>query len=284
MIRLNALLVVVLLLVALLMAVGASVAGPTNGAFLNDPASSVSQVITQVEQNRLVALRYAKHFGTDPSSVLDYMRMELDVRTLDKNTSVDVYYIDSLRNIAKKSIVLNAGTKVFANNSGLPILEYESGNPLTDQLSTIGDLKELANPQNTATAGTTASTLGQSPAAAQPSATSEAARSENPTSPTLASTLSSDQPVTNGSLPVSSGVASLTSKASPKGASISSLLIPLGIIGGAVAILSGGHGASGTNDSRNKPDPVPVPEPAGLMVLGSGMMAFAGYAFRRRRA
>ena len=123
-----------LLSVALLLAAAGVTAATPGSHFLNAHAADVSQIVDQVESNRLVALRYARHFGVEPSSVLQYIKTELGVSTLGEDTSLDVYTIDESRNIVRSTVLLKAGAKVFANSKGVPVLTYGTGNPMTATL------------------------------------------------------------------------------------------------------------------------------------------------------
>jgi len=237
--------------------VGTATAKPAGeGAFLIDYAASVSQVMDQVEGSRLVALRYAKHFRTEPSSVLRYFRSELEVTTLSENTTLTVYYLDESRNIAGKTTELKAGTKVFGNRVGTPILEYGTGNPISATLITGAGIKGNVVAQvleQPATELTTTTPAG------------EAAR------------VASSQPGTM--------VASNLPGAKSAGAGRSSFgssagwLLPIGLVG---AAMSGGGGGGGGKTPENPREPL-IPEPAGLLALGTSLVALAGLVYRKRK-
>jgi len=101
--RLRAILLVIAVLALALVPLGkasAKSAGP--GAFLVDYADTVQQLVSQVEDSRLVALRYAKHFRTDPSTVLTFFRNDLSVEKL-PTSDLHVYFLDQSRNIVMRT-------------------------------------------------------------------------------------------------------------------------------------------------------------------------------------
>ncbi|HUV05654.1 MAG TPA: hypothetical protein VMX94_11180 [Armatimonadota bacterium] len=249
--------------------IGTATAKPAGeGAFLIESATSVSQVVDQVERSRLVALRYAKHFRTDPSSVLSYFRKELEIATLSENTTLTVYYLDESRNIVGKTTELKAGTKVFANKAGIPILQYGTGNPLSATLTTEAPIRDLSN--------VISATPGQETVVTQ---VLEQPPTQLTTTPLEQGTMVAAN-VPGTTLPAGAGSSSL-------GASLPGWIVPVGILGAAAAFGGGGGGgapgggAGGSSD--NEPHQPLIPEPAGVLALGTSLLALAGLACRKRK-
>jgi len=259
------------------------------GAFLTDFADNTAALVTQVEGNRLVALRYAKHFRTEPSSVLIYFRNELSVTKLEQTVELTVYHIDASLSIVSETKEFKAGTKVFANRFGVPILEYGTGNPLATSLPSV-----VAPAPADGTVGKPGDTLGatvQSPAQPGTQPTAPAAVGDStatlgtPPAPPSAATPGQPGEMVAGSIQATSlpGLGGASQGAGSGGrSSLSSWLLPIGV-GGIVAALAGGGGgtpAGGGNGGGPKPT---IPEPAGMAVLGSGLIAFCGLLYRRRK-
>jgi len=256
-------------------ATGTATAKPAGeGAFLTDFATSVSQVVDQVEGNRLVALRYAKHFRTDPSSVLEYFRNELAITTLSEDTTLSVYYMDESRNIVSKTTELEAGTKVFGNKIGTPILEHGTGNPLAATLTTGAGVKGLANAISIASdqGNIVTQVLEQPPTElATTTPTGEAARA------------AASQPGTMVAANVPGSRPAAGAGKSSFGSSLPGWMVPVGIVGVAAALGGGGGGGGGGTLAEQPQEEPPIPEPAGLLALGGGLAALAGFTRLRRK-
>ena len=251
-------------------------------AFLVEYSDSVQDLVKQVEDSRLIALRYAKHFKVDPLQVLSYFRNELSIEELKENTTLDVYYRKGLTEVETKSKEFKKGTKVFVNRNGIPILELGTGNPLADTLPGK-DVKKLepkslqqtlTEQPTTPTQPTTVQTPPGQPGVTQPpTAPGSTPPLGDQTLASAATTEPETQVLASGPVEVA--------RAAGKGfsRSASGWLLPVGLLG-AVALGAGGGGGSPAG-TRNEPPPV-VPEPSGLIALSVGVMTFAGAVYRRR--
>jgi len=272
--------------------VGLALAKPAGeGAFLVEYADTVQQVVNQVENSRLVALRYAKHFRTDPSTVLTTFRNELSVGKLDETVTLAVYFLDESRNIVSESREFRAGTRVFMNRAGKPLLEYGTGNPLAASLSganlrTLGETMNSEKPagQPTSPKDVKVQVLEQPPTELPSQATAANAGVTGASVPAAeAGTVVASNSVALPS-PVPVGSASTSSGASIGAAS--RLLVPLGIAGLAVAL--GGGGGGNTSGGIVPPpngggnEPPPVPEPTSIITLAAGVLTLGGGLFWRR--
>ena len=244
------------------------------GAFLVDFAGTPAQVADQVAGNRLVALRYAKHFQTEPASVLVYFRSELSITRLEQTTEVAVYHIGPSQRIVSETREFKAGTKVFASKGGIPVLEYGTGNPLTAILPVRkGVGPPAAMPGSMSEHGDKLVIPDQSGAVASETSEVIASATDIPVVPPLTSTLPGS-PAVIAPAPSAGGTGS-------GGPSLSKWLLPVGIAGAAAA-MSGG-GGSGTGDGGTSREPQAVPEPVGIAVLGCSLLTMAGLIRHQRR-
>lgn len=257
-------------------------------AFLTEYADSPAQVVSQIEANRLVALRYARVFLKDPSSVLAYFRNELSVVTLEGPMQVEIRHLDESRRIVTSTREFKAGQKVFANADGYPILEYGTGNPLTSELPARGSKpssKPMIQAQNTPVGETpkpnAANPLAPSPAPAETAKTVLSAN--NPLIPTepgstlVASASDLVIPATPPATPIGGGLKGISG--------MSGWLLPLGLAAAAAGLGGGGGAPSNiSGDPAGGGDPPLVPEPTSLMILGTGLMTLGVVIRRARRA
>lgn len=246
------------------------------GAFLVEFAETPAQVADQVAGNRLVALRYAKHFQTEPASVLVYFRSELSLTRLEQTTEMAVYHIGPSQRIVSETREFKAGTKVFASKGTIPVLEYGTGNPLTAILPVRkGVSPPAAMPGSMSEHGDKLVIPDQSGAVASETSEVIASATDIPVVPPLSSTLPGSPEV----LPPAPGVDGVRSG----GPSLSKWLLPVGIAGAAAAMSGGGGGGSGSGDGGTSPESPAVPEPVGVAVLGCSLLTLAGLIRHQRR-
>ena len=285
-------LVVFITILAGLMALpGTASAKPAgDNAFLIDSADNVKDLVGQVEDSRLLVLRYAKFYKVDPSTVLTYFKNELTVEKLTEDVTLDVHQRKGtdFESVSKK---FKAGTKAFVNKNGIPILELGTGNPLTDSLPGKDVKKLQTTPEN-----------GVSPTNAQPpqAVTNPTEVTQPPANPTtvvnpvpptvevannaqLPTTIpgaTTTPPLAVPTEPVSAVLASGPIETVTKGGGsrLGGWILPVGLAG---ALLGAGGGGGG--GGAPGPNPTPVPEPATLLALGTGLVSLAGMSYRRIR-
>ncbi|MDI6827500.1 MAG: hypothetical protein QME62_03335 [Armatimonadota bacterium] len=281
-------LVASILTVALFGTAAAKPAG--QGAFLVEYADTVQQLVSQVENSRLVALRYAKHFRTDPSSVLTFYRNELSLFKLPETTSLRVYYLDDSHNIVSEVREFKAGTWVFANKAAAPILELGTGNPLSSTLLT-GELPKkkveglkASNPNAIPNDKVAVQVLEQQPTELPKLATDNANLTASSPSPSATVASNAGAPTPGAASTGTAGRISSTN-----------WLVPLGVVGAAVALSGGGGGSSaivpppnggggGTEPPPNGggTNPPVIPEPMSLLTLAAGVATLAAGIYKRK--
>lgn len=295
--RMRVLLVCVLLL-ALCLAGGqpASARSAGDTAFLSEYAESPDQVVSQVQANRLIALRYARVFMKDPSAVLSYFRTELSLVTLDQPMQVVLFHLDENRRVVSETHSLKAGTKVFANSSGYPVLEYGTGNPLTSSLPAKGQPRPAANqvvqnPEPQAPPKPTAASVQPVTGTDPGQKVVEQIIADNGNAPVVPNSapLAPATPANPVTAPVPGGgnLAGGSGGGGNAGISSASKWLPaLGAIAAAAALAGGGgsgsSGITGGGDDGGGSNPPLVPEPASILVLGAGLMTLGGLIRRRK--
>jgi len=211
------------------------------GSFLTKPVAGPSELADLVKQSKVVAQRYSKHFGMDPSSLAQYFHENVKISTLSKTGKYTVYFIAKDGKILQHKKRLKAGTKIFVAWNGHLILEGKCGNPVT---------KTLPKPPVKVTVAPTVQELPTTPPP-PPTAVVEpvqVAAEAPPPVPQPQVEVLAEPPI-----------------------ELPSMLIPGLLAAGALGFAGGG---------RNEQ---PVPEPAGLLVLGLGGASLLIHCYKQRR-
>lgn len=278
--RVMAGLVLLLCIMAAFALPGTAIAKPAgDGAFLIESVDSVAELVNQVEESRLLVLRYAKHYRVDPSAVLSYFRNELSIAKIEETQDLGVYRRKGNSEVEVITKTFKAGTRVFVNSKGMPVLEMGTGNPMSDSVSGVPKLP--SKPE----------TLAQTDPAAAAQTPAEAAAAQTPVSTELPTTVpgSTTSPLADQvaaavttepetAVLASGPIETVAKVASRGGTGIAGWLLPAAGIAGAAMLAGGGSGS---------PDgglPDPIPEPGGMLALSSGMISLAAFAYRRKSA
>lgn len=223
----------------------AMAARPEPNAFLNRRASTTAELIAQVQSDPQVMDRYRRHFGLSSEEVIT-MLQSLHVAKLNNNGTFMIYSVDEQTGVIKSSAQhLKAGTRVFADASGNPVLKLNCGNALI-----------TGSDNQTASINPTMPSMSDN---SRDVAVTTPAGSELTTIPT-ATAMTPGEP-----LAVTPVMPQVNTGSSNQGFALPAALAALG--GGAAFLV--GHGGS-----------TPVPEPASMIVVGG---AIASLALRRRR-
>lgn len=210
---------------------------PEPNAFLNKRAKTVQDLIRAVQNDPEVADRYVRHFGKSREDVVEYFRT-LHLAKLNQTGTYTIYSVDDHGVIKSHPELLRAGTVVYADSAGTPILKATCGNAL---VSGSNQVTSIVNPAVGPMVDTMKTVTGTFP---DPMTTSFQTASQMPIEPIAIAPVFPDT-VTTGSS--NQGFA---------------LPAALAAIGGAGAFLIGGNGSN------------PVPEPASIIVIAGAVAAF----------
>jgi hypothetical protein len=264
-----------LALLALVSSAALAAKMPT-GSFLKTSVSGPAQLTTQVTDVAIVATRYAKHFGTSRNVVVDFFKNNIKIARLKSDFKTNVYSISGRTDIIVTTKVLPAGTYVFVDKSGRPILEASTGNPLTRHLGVLAQVSMSAESASAIVSDgvqvipDVAPTPGSNPATA-PETRAAALDTSAPTvlsnADAIAETLPEIEVVS--AIPAGGAAAAAISASSLSG------ILPLAAVLGGAALAGAGGGTS------RAPVSTPVSEPTSIMALAMGGSVFA-FSLRRR--
>ena len=120
---------------ALICSVPAWSARMPRGSFLVQPAGSVWQLKTQIENTPVVAARYEKHFGIPATQFARYVQSHLALRRLKSTGNYKVFHVKKDGTIGSQIRRLRKGTAVFLHlQTGKLVLLAECGNPMSTTL------------------------------------------------------------------------------------------------------------------------------------------------------
>jgi hypothetical protein len=112
-----------------------SFARTERNSFLNRHANSVTELINQIRKDPEVRARYERHFGKSANEIIaDFSKLRLG--KLAKAGKYWVYNVDDEGVVNAKLLDLKAGTPVFFDAQGRPVLKKSCGNamkPGTDE-------------------------------------------------------------------------------------------------------------------------------------------------------
>jgi hypothetical protein len=105
-------------------------------AFLDDPANTTEQLVAQVRSNPTVADRFMRHYATTKDQVIEYFST-LQPSTLRQAGEYIVYNCLPTGRIRSKATKLKAGTPVWVDSQGVPVLKRSCGNPMIWKLDKV---------------------------------------------------------------------------------------------------------------------------------------------------
>lgn len=132
--RRTTLFLLLVLLIAFPAVAGAAKVVMPPGSFITEPVKDAEELARLVELDDLVARRYAKHFGMDAQDLAWYFRDNLKLSTLNESGKFTMYYIAPDGRIVVHKKWLRAGTKIFVDFTGQPIMDVKCGNPFVKTL------------------------------------------------------------------------------------------------------------------------------------------------------
>lgn len=223
------------------------------GSFLTRPVSDGDDLAQLLRQDKVVAQRFANHYGMTNDAIADYVEKYGQVITLSESKNYVEYFIEPSGNVRKHHKLLRPGTRILVVR-GTPILDLRCGNPMNKALPQIVEKVEPAVQE------------------APPSAAAAAAPAPEPV--VQPEVLQEPVPPPPAPEPVVQVLAELpmeypTAILSVPNATELAYLLP-GLV--SLGTLTGG------SESQQ-----PVPEPAGLLAFGLGGAGFVLTCYRRFR-
>ncbi|HLO99164.1 MAG TPA: PEP-CTERM sorting domain-containing protein [Fimbriimonas sp.] len=106
----------------------AAIARPELNAFINKPANTVAELVTQIERDKAVADRFMRHFSMTKSEVIAYVRT-LRKGVIQKSGYFTVYSVPENGIIKAHVSFFPKGTPAFVDAAGDPVLRLKCGNP-----------------------------------------------------------------------------------------------------------------------------------------------------------
>ncbi len=223
-------------------------------AFLERPVSNVSELVEQVSTNHSVLDHYERHFAMSEKEVIGYFKT-FSVGRLSGVKTQNVYLVREDGMLDMKLETLKAGSKVFIDRSGKPILLMVCGNPL------IGPKVPKVALDSPVSNSPTAD-IASIPVAAVTEASTELAEAVAPMEATPI-----EEIITVPTVPTDTAAQAILDVV--PGANLNSLFGFLPLLG---------LGIHGGGNTPNGPNPPPTPEPASILVLG---VAVAGFLARK---
>lgn len=110
-------------------AVSYSSAAVPTGAFIRRPVKSIEDLISHAKTDRVVMSRFTRHFRMTPDKVVTFFRT-LHLAKLSQDGVYLVYNVRPDNIIRGRHFSLKKGTLVFADSSGRPVLKKECANPM----------------------------------------------------------------------------------------------------------------------------------------------------------
>lgn len=106
------------------------------GSYLTRPVNDAHDFARLLRQDRVVAQRFADHFGMSNDAIADYIEEHGRVRTLSQAGSYVEFFIDKRGKAHRHFKRLRPKHRVLFVN-GTPVLDLECGNPMTKSLPAI---------------------------------------------------------------------------------------------------------------------------------------------------
>ena len=115
------------------------------GSFLRHRVSSTSDLVNQVQNDKVVGLRYRNFYHTDRDKVVDVFK-GLRLIPLPETRKLRVYYYDAHGRVVSEARTIRKGTPVFVDIYGNPVLEVKCGNPVATKLPEVKVSQALPPP------------------------------------------------------------------------------------------------------------------------------------------
>ena len=104
------------------------------GAFLTKPVSDINGLCQLIQQDKVVAARFSKHFGITASQFVSYLRQNAKVSVLTGARRYPEYFISNSGRVQPHTKYLTKGARLIVAFDGAPIMDLRCGNPMTKKL------------------------------------------------------------------------------------------------------------------------------------------------------
>jgi hypothetical protein len=223
-----------------------AMARPELNAFINKPANTVPELLSQIKSDKVVADRFMRHFSMTKDEVIEYIG-GLRLGTIKESGYFTIYSAPENGVLKAHVSFFKKGTPAFVDADGNAILRTKCGNPFVR-----GPVKAYASSEPSVAAGAEVATTSTIAVASGTAIQTPAIDAKVPEIPTVVETLPSG-PLTMKSTPIASAGSS------------TNIFAPLAGLGAAASFVNRGS--------------APVPEPASMIALGVGAVAL----LRRRK-
>ena len=105
-----------------------ALARPELNAFINKPANTIPELISQIKSDRQVADRFMRHFSMGRDEVIEYVS-GLRLGTIQKSSYYTIYSAPENGILKSHVSFFKKGTPAFVDAEGNPILRVKCGNP-----------------------------------------------------------------------------------------------------------------------------------------------------------
>lgn len=105
-----------------------ALARPELNAFINKPANTIPELISQIKSDRQVADRFMRHFSMGRDEVIEYVS-GLRLGTIQKSSYYTIYSAPENGVLKSHVSFFKKGTPAFVDAEGNPILRVKCGNP-----------------------------------------------------------------------------------------------------------------------------------------------------------
>lgn len=217
-------------------------------SFLVRSANSTEEFVTQIRKYPQVSDRFERHYGMTQREVIEYVR-GLRLTRLEKGGLYSVYNVPASSGVLRaRAQNLKAGTRVWVDFTGQPVMMWICGNPMSRGPKEVADSGKVA-----------ANVIG---VASDEMVAMTPAQAVNADGPIFVSSLEPDVPMVDL-------VPEVAPEVNSRGNNLGGLLLlPIG------AAFIGNRRGGGD-------DIPPVPEPITMVTLGAGIAAVAA---RRRKS
>ncbi len=106
-------------------------------SFLWQRANSVPEFISQLEQNAVVRKNLARHFGVSERQLIEYLKRNLTVITIQKSGRYPVWGVTRTGKIYRSSSYFRKGWRAFGLKDGTVLFKWSCGNPMVAGLPRV---------------------------------------------------------------------------------------------------------------------------------------------------